>query len=72
MLKELGDFAAIYELMAYTDKVNMSIQIKSDQRINVYNLFKKAKIDLTTPRIVDTYRNSDAANDSESSLPDEQ
>ncbi|MGD9671893.1 MAG: hypothetical protein AB7U98_00265 [Candidatus Nitrosocosmicus sp.] len=24
LLKELGDFAAIYELMVYTDKANMS------------------------------------------------
>lgn len=72
LLKELGDFAAIYELMVYTDKVNMTIQIKSNLRINVYNLFKEAKIDLTTPRIVDSYKIHDAANDSGLSLPDEQ
>jgi len=72
LLKELGDFAAIYELMVYTDKVNMTIQIKSNLRINVYNLFKEAKIDLTTPRIVDSYKIYDAGNDSGLSLPDEQ
>ncbi|MGI9010525.1 MAG: mechanosensitive ion channel family protein [Nitrososphaeraceae archaeon] len=60
LLKELGDFAAIYELMAYTDKANLSIQIKSDLRGNVYNIFKQAKIDLTTPRIVDSYRVRDS------------
>lgn len=71
LLKELGDFAAIYELMVYTDKANMSIQIKSELRINIYNLFKKAKIDLTTPRIVDTYRTEDSTNTGGVSLQDE-
>ncbi|MGD9671862.1 MAG: mechanosensitive ion channel family protein [Candidatus Nitrosocosmicus sp.] len=71
LLKELGDFAAIYELMVYTDKANMSIQIKSELRINIYNLFKKAKIDLTTPRIVDAYRTEDSANTGGVSLQDE-
>lgn len=71
LLKELGDFAAIYELMVYTDKANMSIQIKSDLRINIYNLFKKAKIDLTTPRIVDAYRTEDSTNTGGVSLQDE-
>jgi len=71
LLKELGDFAAIYELMVYTDKANMSIQIKSELRINIYNLFKKAKIDLTTPRIVDAYRTEDSTNTGGVSLQDE-
>jgi small-conductance mechanosensitive channel len=71
LLKELGDFAAIYELMVYTDKANMSIQIKSELRINVYKLFKKAKIDLTTPRVVDAYRNNDSTNTGGVSLQDE-
>jgi small-conductance mechanosensitive channel len=71
LLKELSDFAAVYELMAYTEKANMSIQIKSDLRTNVYNLFKEAKIDLTTPRIVDTFRNKEdiSTNDPRSSSP---
>jgi len=56
LLKELGDFAAIYELVVYTEKANLSIQIKSALRENVYDLFKQSKIDLTTPRIVDSYR----------------
>ncbi|MFB5601101.1 MAG: mechanosensitive ion channel family protein [Nitrososphaeraceae archaeon] len=56
LLKELGDFAAIYDLIVYTDKANLSIQIKSALRENVYDLFKQSKIDLTTPRIVDSYR----------------
>ncbi|WP_148687337.1 mechanosensitive ion channel family protein [Candidatus Nitrosocosmicus hydrocola] len=71
LLKELGDFAAIYELMVYTDKANMSIQIKSDLRINIYNFFKEAKIDLTTPRIVDAYKTEDSANTGGISLQDE-
>ncbi len=70
MLKELGDFAAIYELLVYTDKANMSIQIKLII-INVYKLFKKAKIDLTTPRVVDAYRNNDSTNTGGVSLQDE-
>lgn len=48
MFKELGDFAAIYDLMAYTDRDNLSIHIKSNLRANVYNLFKDSKINLTT------------------------
>lgn len=72
LLKELGDFAAIYELMVYTEKAHMTIQIKSDLRVNVYKLFKESSIDLTTPRIVDSYRIHDAKNDSGLSLPDEQ
>ncbi len=71
LLKELGDFAAIYELLVYTDKANMSIQIKSELRINVYKLFKKTKIDLTTPRVVDAYRNNDSTNTGGVSLQDE-
>ena len=71
LLKELGDFAAIYELMVYTDKANMSIQIKSDLRINIYNLFKEAKVDLTTPRIVDAYKSKDSTNTGGISLQDE-
>lgn len=67
LLKELGDFAAIYELTAYTNKANLSIQIKSDLRENVYNIFKKAKIDLTTPRIVDSYRVRDSVVDDDHS-----
>jgi small-conductance mechanosensitive channel len=71
LLKQLGDFAAIYELMVYTDKANMIIQIKSDLRINVYNLFKETKIDLTTPRIVDAYRTKESTNTDGISLQDE-
>lgn len=58
LLKELGDFAAIYELMVYTDRANLALQIKSDLRGKVYNLFKQSKIDLTTPRIVDSYKDA--------------
>ncbi len=63
LLKELGDFAAIYDLIAYTDKANLSLHIKSDLRENVYELFKQAKIDLTTPRVVDSYRSHDSVVD---------
>lgn len=72
LLKELGDFAAIYDLMVYTDKANMTIQIKSDLRINIYKSFKEAKIDLTTPRIVDSYRTTNDINKNDLSFPDEQ
>ncbi|MFB5600400.1 MAG: mechanosensitive ion channel family protein [Nitrososphaeraceae archaeon] len=60
LLIELGDFAAIYELIAYTDKANLSIRIKSEIRSNVYLLFKHSNIDLTTPRVVDSYRIHDS------------
>ncbi|MDR4510725.1 MAG: mechanosensitive ion channel family protein [Nitrososphaeraceae archaeon] len=67
LFKELGDFAAIYDLIAYTDRANLSIQIKSDLRANVYNLFKESKIDLTTPRIVDSYKIYDTTSEDDQS-----
>lgn len=63
LFKEMGDFAAIYELVAYTEKANLSVQIESDLRVNVYNLFKRSGIDLTTPRIIDNYRTSTDSTD---------
>lgn len=63
LFKEMGDFAAIYELVAYTEKANLSVQIESDLRVNVYKLFKKSGIDLTTPRIIDNYRTTTDSTD---------
>ena len=43
VFKKLGDFAAIYELIVYTNKPNLMLKIKSDIRTNVCNIFKKRK-----------------------------
>ncbi|MDX1372199.1 MAG: hypothetical protein R3321_06995 [Nitrososphaeraceae archaeon] len=53
--------------MAYTDRANLSIQIKSNLSANVYNLFKDSKIDLTTRRIVDSYKIYDTTSEDDHS-----
>ena len=63
VFKRLGDFAAIYELIVYTNKPNLMLKIKSDMRTNVCNIFKEAKIDLTTPRLVGSYRFDEGKDD---------
>jgi len=70
LLQELGDFAAIYELIAYTEKANLSMHIQSVLRGNVYDIFKQSKIDLTTPRIVDSYRIHTDLGDDQSAATD--
>lgn len=52
MMTRLDNFAAVYELRAYTDKPNEYLRIQSDVRENVYEIFQKAGIDLTTPEVL--------------------
>lgn len=52
ILKRLDDFAALYELRSYTDEPNLFLRIESDIRENIYKIFQRNGIDLTTPRIV--------------------
>lgn len=52
ILKGFDDFAAVYELRAYTERVNDYFRIQSDIRENIYEVFVQKHIDLTTPDIV--------------------
>lgn len=52
LMTRLDNFAAVYELRAYTDRPNEYLQIQSDIRENIYELFQKAGIDLTTPDVL--------------------
>ncbi|MGA7368437.1 MAG: mechanosensitive ion channel family protein [Nitrososphaeraceae archaeon] len=52
ILKGFDDFAAVYEVQAYTERVNDYFRIQSDIRENIYELFVQKHIDLTTPDIV--------------------
>jgi len=52
ILKGFDDFAAVYELRAYSERVNDYFRIQSDIRENIYEVFVQKHIDLTTPDIV--------------------
>jgi small-conductance mechanosensitive channel len=51
VLSELGDFAAIYELRAFTNRPNEFLRIQSEIRKNIYDTFQSNGIDLTTPAV---------------------
>jgi small-conductance mechanosensitive channel len=59
LLVRFDNFAAVYELRAYTDRPNEFLKIESDIRENVYRAFRDQGIDLTTP---DVLRRIDAMN----------
>ena len=50
LLKRFDNYAAVYELRAYTNKANEYLKIQSDIRKNVYDLFQKNGLDLTVPQ----------------------
>jgi small-conductance mechanosensitive channel len=51
VLSELGDFAAIYELRAFTNRPNEFMRIQSEIRKNIFDTFQSNGIDLTTPAV---------------------
>jgi small-conductance mechanosensitive channel len=51
VLSELGDFAAIYELRAFTNRPNEFMRIQSEIRKNIYDTFQSNGVDLTTPAV---------------------
>lgn len=51
-MKGFDDFAAVYELQAYTERVNDYFRIQSNIRENIYDIFIQKHVDLTTPDIV--------------------
>lgn len=52
VLKNFDNFAVIYELRAYTERVNDYFRIQSDIRENIYDVFAHQNIDLTTPNLL--------------------
>ncbi len=58
LITRFDNFAAVYELRAYTNEPNEFLRIQSNVRENVYETFQNAGIDLTTPNIL-AYLNSE-------------
>lgn len=74
ILKRFDNFAALYELRAYTKRSNEFLKIQSDIREKVYELFQIKGIDLTTPQVllIDTLnnKNSERGNDNTTGVRD--
>lgn len=58
IMSRFDNFAAAYKLRAYTNKPNEYVVIQSEMRKNVYNLFQKNGLDLTTPYVSRSIDNS--------------
>ena len=50
LLKRFDNYAAVYELRAYTNRANEYLKIQLEIRKNVYDLFQKNGLDLTVPQ----------------------
>lgn len=52
LITRFDNFAAVYELRAYTNRPNEYLQLESAVRENIYQIFQREQIDLTTPNIL--------------------
>ena len=50
LLKRFDNYAAVYELRAYTNRANEYLKIQSEIRKNIYDMFQKNGLDLTVPQ----------------------
>ncbi len=50
ILKRFDNFAAVFELRAYTKRSNEFLRIQSDIRESVFDSFQKSGLDLTVPQ----------------------
>jgi small-conductance mechanosensitive channel len=50
LLTRFDNYAAVYELRAYTNKPNEYLRIQSEIRKKIYDLFQKHGLDLTVPQ----------------------
>lgn len=50
LIKRFENYAAVYELRAYTRRANEYLKIQSEIRKNVYDSFQKLSLDLTVPQ----------------------
>ncbi|MBA3749410.1 MAG: mechanosensitive ion channel family protein [Nitrosopumilus sp.] len=68
ILKRFDNFAAVFELRAYTKRSNEFLRIQSDIRENIYDIFQRSGIDLTIPQ---AQINLDTANKNKEIVPKE-
>jgi small-conductance mechanosensitive channel len=60
LLSEFGNYAAIYELRAFTNKPNEFLKIQSDLRKNMFDIFHKNGVEMTVPeaqKTIDSVKN---------------
>lgn len=70
LIIRFDNFAAVYELRAYTDEPNEFLRIQSNVRENVYETFQNAGIHLTTPNILEYLNGAKPQTDTSRSSPD--
>jgi small-conductance mechanosensitive channel len=66
LLSEFYNYAAVYELRAYTNKPNEFLKIQSDLRKNIFDILKKNEINMTVPdaqQTIDMRKNSEDTKD---------
>ncbi len=54
IMNRFDNYAAAYQLRAYTNKPDEYVIIQSELRKNIYKIFQKNRLDLTTPAIYRT------------------
>lgn len=57
LLSDFGNFAAVYELRAYTDMPNEYFRVQSELRKCIYDAFQEKGLDLTTPNLITNTNN---------------
>ncbi|CAN5507396.1 hypothetical protein BH18THE2_BH18THE2_27120 [soil metagenome] len=62
VLKRFDDYAAVYELRAYTDRSFEFLKIQSEIRKNIYDLFQRNGLDLTVPQAQTNIDNKEKKN----------
>lgn len=63
LLVRFGDFGAVYDLRAYTNKPREFLKIAAEIRKKIYDSFQKHGLDLTVPQAQINKRNDDNDND---------
>ncbi|HET6590540.1 MAG TPA: mechanosensitive ion channel family protein [Candidatus Nitrosocosmicus sp.] len=73
LLVKLGDYGAVYDLRAYTNKPREFLKIASEIRKRIYDSFQECGIDLTVPQAqigYDKLSNNDEFNQNNNNLKD--
>ena len=58
LLTRFENYAAVYELRAYTNKPNEYLKIQSETRKKIYDSFQKHRLDLTVPQVQTNINNN--------------
>ncbi|MDQ3977184.1 MAG: mechanosensitive ion channel, partial [Thermoproteota archaeon] len=58
LLTRFDNYAAVYELRAYTDRPNEYLKIQSEIRTRIYDSFQKHGLDLTVPQVQTNINNN--------------